>query len=95
MMLTVGQLQQLIAKSVPIIEAKPRKENMSIDEVVIETNYSKPTIYKMVSNRQIPHHKPEHGGKMLVFKRAEIEEWMSARNIPTLASISKNALKRK
>ncbi|WP_075604058.1 helix-turn-helix transcriptional regulator [Saccharicrinis aurantiacus] len=37
---------------------------------------SKKTIYARVKNRQMPYYKP--GGKLLLFKKSEIQEWIKA-----------------
>ena len=63
--------------SKPVV--KPKSDTLSIDDLVDLTGYKKNTIYRLVHDRKIPFRKPLHGGRKLVFLRAEIEEWMKGR----------------
>lgn len=49
---------------------------MDINETCLMTGYKKSTIYQLVSDNKIPYHKPEHGGRKLIFFRTEIEKWL-------------------
>ena len=89
-MMTVGQLKETITECLlaagKLPNAEPVPELMDTAEVAKLTGYSKQTIYQLTSTRQIPFHRPAHGGRKLVFKRSEILEWMQACGIETIDS---------
>ena len=62
---------------------------IGIDDVSKLTGYSKNTIYQYVHQQTIPFHKPEHGGRKLIFFRTEIEDWLKAENRKPLKNIAK------
>ena len=53
-------------------------EVINIDEVCKLTGYAKNTIYQLVHQGKCPYHKPEHGGRKLIFFRTEIENWLKS-----------------
>lgn len=89
-MMTVGQLKETITECLlaagKLPNAEPVPELMDTVEVAKLTGYSKQTIYQLTSTRQIPFHRPAHGGRKIVFKRSEILEWMQACGIETIDS---------
>ena len=89
-MMTVGQLKETITECLlaagKLPNAEPVPELMDTAEVTKLTGYSKQTIYQLTSTRQIPFHRPAHGGRKIVFKRSEILEWMQACGIETIDS---------
>ena len=89
-MMTVGQLKETITECLlaagKLPNAEPVPELMDTAEVAKLTGYSKLTIYQLTSTRQIPFHRPAHGGRKIVFKRSEILEWMQACGIETIDS---------
>ena len=89
-MMTVGQLKETITECLlaagKLPNADPVPELMDTAEVAKLTGYSKQTIYQLTSTRQIPFHRPAHGGRKIVFKRSEILEWMQACGIETIDS---------
>lgn len=50
------------------------KNALTIDEASLLTGLSVNTLYKMTSERRIPHYKPT--GKLLYFNKSELESWM-------------------
>lgn len=60
------------------------KEVFGLDEFCEMTGYSKQTAYKLVHERKVPFYKPEHGGRKILFKRKEVEEWLTATRVATL-----------
>lgn len=46
--------------------------------------------YKLTSNRKVPHFKP--GGKMVYFRRLEVEEWLLKNPVKTDEQLEKEAL---
>lgn len=60
-----------------------KKDVWSIDDLIAYTGYEKSYIYKLTSQRLIPHYKCL-GGKTLFFKREEILGWLTAIPCPML-----------
>ncbi len=56
------------------------KEVLNVAEVGILLNLSSSRIYHLVSAREIPHYKK---GKLVFFKKTEIEKWLLQDRIPT------------
>ena len=50
-------------------------EILNIDQACILLNLAKPTVYSLVSTRQLSHYKR---GKKLYFKKAELTDWISS-----------------
>lgn len=68
-----------------LLSAKPI---LDIEEAAWFTGYSREYLYQLAFNRRIPHYKC---GKMLRFKKSELEEWMTSERIPTENEISAQA----
>lgn len=64
------------------------KSILNIDEVSEFTGISKSTLYKLTSNREIPHYKK---AKHLIFDRIEIEDWIRSNKICTQEEIESEA----
>ena len=60
------------------------KEVFGLDEFCEMTGYSRQTAYKLGHERKVPFYKPEHGGRKSLFKRKEVEEWLTATRVCTL-----------
>ena len=60
------------------------KEVFGLDEFCEMTGYSRQTAYKLVHERKVPFYKPEHGGRKILFKRKDVEEWLTATRVATL-----------
>ncbi len=60
------------------------KEVFGLDEFCEMTGYSRQTAYKLVHERKVPFYNPEHGGRKILFKRKEVEEWLTATRVATL-----------
>lgn len=88
-MLTVGDLKKLLGIDRIIGQLQepippPSEVMMDVKAVARLTGYSEATIYKYTSERKIPFHKPEHGGRKLYFNREEILDWMQCHATPTI-----------
>lgn len=68
------ELRQLVAAN--------NKTILSVDDLHILTGYSKSHIYKLTWSKRIPYYKSA-GGKMVFFKREEIDNWLCAHRIRT------------
>lgn len=74
-------IESLLVHGEAIIPVVSSKELLSVDELADYLSISKSFIYKLTSNREIPHYKP--GGKFVYFKKSEIIEWVSKSRIKT------------
>ena len=67
------------------------KENvLRVDDVAIMLGLTRSYIYKLVAWRKIPHYKPT--GKIVFFKRDEVEAWALGNRIPTSEELNNKAL---
>ena len=62
------------------------KDLLTIDEAAEFLNLSKPTLYRLVSERNIPHSKK---GKRLYFSKERLTEWVESGEVRTRAKIKK------
>ena len=58
-----------------------KKEVLSLEEASLYLGMSKSYLYKLTSQRKIPHFCPE--GKKLFFNRAELNQWLQRNRQPT------------
>ena len=56
------------------------KDLLTTDEAMLYTGLKRPTLYKMVSSRQIPYHK-SRGGKKLYFRKDDLIAWMTDKHV--------------
>ena len=64
-----------------------QKEIFTISEVCSYTGFEKSYIYKLTSSRKIPHFKSP-GGKIVFFKRVEINDWLTQIKVKTIDEIN-------
>ncbi len=64
------------------------KEILDLSEAALFTGFSEGHLYRLTSGRLIPHYKKSN---RLVFKKAELEEWMLSERIPTDAELQTQA----
>jgi len=69
-------------------ESIPLPEIFNMNQATEYVSLSKSAIYKMTAGRDIPHFKR---GKILYFKRSDLDEWMTQYRISTRAEIEKEA----
>lgn len=82
----ITQLADEIASRIALYH----KDTMNIEEVSIYTGLSKNQIYRLTSDRTIPHSKPN--GKTVYFSRAEIDQWLMSNPIATTTDINSRAI---
>ena len=58
------------------------KKVLTLDEVAQYTGLSKSCLYKMTSQKVIPHYKPN--GKLVFFDREEVERWLLGEKIEAI-----------
>ena len=77
--LTVGQVRNMLSDitqlHTPIVS--PISDIMRVNA----------TIYKLIHRKQIPFHKPAHGGRKVTFSRKAIEAWLQANHVKTIKEI--------
>jgi excisionase family DNA binding protein len=61
------------------------KNALTIDEASLLTGLSVNTLYKMTSDKRIPHYKPSN--KLLYFKKSELENWMLTNRMITTEEV--------
>ncbi len=66
------------------------KEILNFNDASTFLNYSKSYLYKLTHSRQIPHYKPN--GKMLYFKKSDLEEWLLRNRVKTADEIEQEAI---
>lgn len=66
-------------KEAALIGAKPI---LTMKEAAAFMGVTMCNLYKLVSAKRIPYYKSE-GGKFTYFKRAELEQWLTAVRVPT------------
>ena len=67
-----------------------QKEVLSLSEASQVTGISKSDLYKRTSNRSIPFYRPS--GKLIYFRRTEIETWLTQDRIASVQEIESRAL---
>lgn len=67
------------------------KNVLNVEDLALLTGLSKSHIYKLVWAKKIPYYKNE-GGKLTFFKKSEIEEWLCANRVPTMAEVEQQAI---
>ena len=65
------------------------KPVLSFDEALSYLNVSKSWLYKATMNRTLPYTKPN--GKLIYFKRADLDEWLSQNRVATSQEIDAKA----
>lgn len=56
-----------------------QKKVLNSDEAAKYLGFQKSYLYKLTSNGEIPHYKPQ--GKSLFFKRAELDQWLTRNRV--------------
>ena len=67
-----------------------KKEVLTLAELSKYTGMSRSHLYKLTMRRAIPHSKP--AGKMLFFRREEIDAWLLQNRVSTAEEISSKAV---
>ena len=65
------------------------KNVLNFKEVLDYTGFSKSHLYKLTSQKKIPHYCP--GGKMLFFNLEELEEWLQKGRQSTVEEVNEKA----
>jgi len=83
----IENLIRNVKKDDPIVSSSA-SEIFNINQAAIYLGVAKSTVYKMTSNRLIPHSKIT---KRIYFKRNEIDEWINKHKIKTNVEIEQEA----
>ena len=65
------------------------KEVFNFEETCVYLGISESLLYKMTSNKEIPHYKPR--GKNLFFAKAELNAWLLQNYEPTISQVMESA----
>ena len=68
------------------------KEVLTTDEAARYLGISKPTLYKMTCEKDIPHYKSPTG-RLCYFNRKEIEAWMQSAQVKTKRELEHEAMR--
>ena len=89
---TLKSLEQLNQKITELIKVQKKAASgydfINANELAELLGESKKTVYARVHNRQIPFYKP--GGKILLFKLDEIQEWVKSGRHSTIEEIKQS-----
>ena len=86
-----NKFYKLMEEMLSSIEAnKPHKQIMTADEASKYMGFSKTYVYKLTSQRVLPHYKPL--GKTLFFKRSEIDAWILESRVPVVDRLLEKSL---
>ena len=66
------------------------KEIFNFNDACTFLNYSKSYLYKLTHSRQLIHYKPN--GKMIYFKKSDLEAWLLRNRIKTADEIELEAI---
>jgi excisionase family DNA binding protein len=83
----IVELQTL--KSLIIAQGILKKDVLKFDEACSYSGISKSHMYKLTSGGRIPFYKP--GGKLVFFKRSELDEWLLQNRSSTQEELDKIA----
>ena len=73
---------ELTARRVAELLAPTQKDVLTAREAADYMGVTLQYLYRLTSARLIPHSKPT--GKVLYFRRVELEDWLTANRVPTL-----------
>lgn len=62
---------------------KQKEEILSLNEATLFLKMSKSCLYKITSQKQIPHYVP--GGKKIYFKKSDLENWLLQNRVTPLS----------
>ena len=85
--LTLQDLSRQLER-VEMLAAINAKSILNLDEAVAFTGFSKGHLYRLTSQREIPHYKK---GQKLLFKKSELEAWMLEDKVETVTNIDSQA----
>lgn len=66
------------------------KQLLTLEEAADYVGLSKDHLYKLTSQRLIPHYKPR--GKTMYFDKSELDAWMMQGKVSTIEEINNNAI---
>lgn len=65
------------------------KNVLTVEEAAIFLGFSESYVYKLTCTQQIPYYKPN--GKMVYFRKGELEEWMTQNRVATESEVQAEA----
>lgn len=91
MELTLEQINERldrIEKMLVELRTEKQRETISLEEAVVFTGYKKPYLYKLTSEKKIPHYK---NGRELRFDPVELNAWMKRHKVKSQDEIESEA----
>jgi excisionase family DNA binding protein len=89
------KIEQLLSRIEHLLnkgDKRYEKEILNLQEASAYLNISGSTIYKRTSQGNIPHYKPN--GKLILFKKEDLDEWIEARRISSKKELQAAGLKK-
>lgn len=68
---------------------KQKEEILSLNEATVFLKMSKSCLYKITSQKQIPHYVP--GGKKIYFRKSDLENWLLQNRITPVSEFENPA----
>lgn len=65
------------------------KKVLTMDDAALLSGFSKSTLYRLTSEKVIPHYKPN--GRIIMFDRAEFEGWLKTNRVAPESEINARA----
>jgi len=72
---------------------RTQKNVFTVDDLCLYTGLSKSTVYKLTSAKAIPYYKGI-GHKIVMFKKREIDQWLTSNPVVTLQDVKLLNLKK-
>lgn len=82
----INKLAEAISRATIMLQ----KEILTLEETMLYTGLKKSYLYKLTSNRAIPHYKPN--GKNCFFRRDELDAWLTSNPVATNEELNGRAL---
>lgn len=76
-----NKIQAALEGIYSLMRTNQKNELLTFDDAVYMLGFSKSYLYKLTSQRQIPHYKPI--GKTIYFKRSELMQWIESSRVLT------------
>lgn len=81
----IDKLALAIGRNVLLVQ----KDVLTLEEAAQYTGLKKSYLYKLTSEKKIPHYKPN--GKNCFFRRTELEDWLTTNPVATVADLNGRA----
>lgn len=94
--LTVGQFLEVVKDQLKVEESISEPVKHTLPEVMTKrqvseySGYAYNTINQYVSEGKIPYFRASHGGRKILFRRKEIDQWLFSNKVETIEEYKSN-----